>query len=122
MNGKYYISGKRPVKEEPTPDGGLKILRMNWDILAFEYGGSPLTEAGGDVEYVTKDEFVQYTEELRARRYRGNDKLSELYRVANWIEDTAKQMGRAMTTEEKSILAMIRCRTYNLFQETYPEP
>ena len=70
----YYVVGLRPVRFVPTPQGGLAVLKMNWETGAFEYGNEYLdkvTYGKDDVEAVSEDEFIQHVESLRARRLKG---------------------------------------------------
>jgi hypothetical protein len=123
----YWVFGKRPVKYEPIPEGGAKVLKLNWETLAFEYGNEYLPrilfDHGGDVENLSREQFIQHVESLRARSYtKKDDVLGVLYQVLNAFEDVAKEQGRALSPKEKTLVAEIRRRTYELFQEKYPDP
>lgn len=123
---RYVIFGMLPVKQEPTPSGGSKVLKLNWKTLAFEWGheyGARMTyDRSGDVEYLNKDEFIEYVESLRAERYKKDDELGTLYKTMNEIEGKAKAEDRALTDEEKATLTALRHKTYAMFAELYPEP
>ncbi len=123
---RYFVFGMLPVKREPTPEGGAKILKLNWETLAFEYGNEyrdrMLFDHSGDVETLSREQFIQYVESLRARRYKKDDDLGVLYQVMNAMEDVAKEKGRALSPKEKALLTELRRRTYDLFQAKYPEP
>src|SRR5207244_12918116 len=77
----YAIVGRRPVKAEPTPEGGMKILAFDWNSGDF-VGDASYTmhlffpslvkdpddmdwDATGDIEYVTKSEFDKRVEAFR---------------------------------------------------------
>jgi hypothetical protein len=124
--GRYVIFGLLPVKEEITPSGGSKTLKLNWETLAFEWGYeydcSLSSDTDGDAEEVTKDEFIEHVESLRAERYKKDDELGAFYKSMNEIEARAKAEDRALTTEEKAELTALRYKTYAMFAELYPEP
>jgi hypothetical protein len=81
-----------------------------------------LFDTGGDVEYLSREQFIQYVESLRARRYKKDDTLGVLYQVMSAMEDVAEEQGRALSPKMKALLTVLRERTYDLFQEKYPEP
>jgi hypothetical protein len=126
QESEYYVFGMLPVKYELIPEGGAKCLKLNWETLAFEYGNEyvsrMLFDTGGDVEYLSREQFIQYVESLRARRYTKDDTLGVLYQVMNAMEDVAEEQGRALSPKMKRLLTVLRERTYDLFQEKYPEP
>jgi hypothetical protein len=125
-SGSYVIFGMLPVKEEPVVGGGVKVLKLNWETLAFERGyeyGSRMTyDTGGDVEHVTKDQFIEHVEAIRAENYSKNDELGALYKTMNAIENAAKEQNRQLTGGEKAKLTALRHKTYAMFAEKYPEP
>lgn len=122
---RYYLLGILPIKLVPTPEGGMTVLRMSWESLAFEYGNEHLDRlmlGTGDVERVTEDEFIQHVESLRARRYAKDDALGAVYQVINGFEDVAMDQGRPMTDEEVAMVATLRRETYQRFRAAYPDP
>jgi hypothetical protein len=120
----YYIVGLRPVKFLPTPDGGLAVVKMNWETGIFEYGMEYLaraTSSDSDVDHVSEDEFIQHVESLRARRLRGDGPIFALYQTLNAVEDAAKAQGRRLDDEEAALVAELRRRTYAMFQAAHPD-
>lgn len=120
----YYIVGRRPVKFVPTPDGGMEVLKMNWETGVFEYGMEYLSRAlssDGDVDHVSEDEFIQHVESLRGRRLRGDGPIFALYQTINAIEDVAKADGRKLTIEERELRDELRRQTYAMFQAAHPD-
>jgi hypothetical protein len=120
----YYIVGLRPVKFIPTPDGGLAVVKMNWETGIFEYGMEYLaraTSSDSDVDHVSEDEFIQHVESLRSRRLRGDGPIFALYLTVNAIEDAAKAQGRRLNDEETALVAELRRRTYAMFQAAHPD-
>jgi hypothetical protein len=61
-------------KVRTDPEGGARLLKLNWETLAFEYGYEYLERiilgTSPDLESRSKEEFMQYVESLRARRYK----------------------------------------------------
>ena len=125
-HGRYVIFGMLPVKEEPVVGGGSKVLKLNWETLAFEYGYeydcSTSSDTDGDVETVSDDQFIEHVEAIRARKYSKDDELGALYKKMNAIENAAKEQNRPLTNEEKAKLTALRQKTYAMFAEKYPEP
>ena len=70
----YFIFESRPVKVVATDDGGMTVLKYDWDSGEFEYGMEYLSElfrGGADVVEVTEEQFDSYVEELRSRAGHG---------------------------------------------------
>jgi len=119
---KYYILVELAVKLVPTEDGGMTVLKYNFETGRFDYGMEYLTEVlfgKDDVEKVSEDEFVQHVEKLRGRTLKGEGTVYDLYELINAIEDDAKEKGQELTMEDKALIAIMRRRTYKLFEETY---
>ena len=121
---RYYTVGLRPVKFVRAANGGLAVLKMNWETGVFEYGMDYLARAmssDSDVDRVDEDDFIQHVESLRARRIYGEGPLSALYQAINSIEDVAKAQDRQLTAEEYDLRAELRRQTYAKFQEAHPD-
>ena len=121
----YYIDGLLPVKFVPTADGGVAILKMNWDTGAFEHAPElqrHIYHATGDVRAVSNDDFIQHVEAMRARRLSGEGPVYALYQLMNSIEDVAREEGRELTAEEERLLAELRRQSHALFAATHPDP
>ncbi len=122
---KYYIVGVVPVKFVRQPDGGLAVLKMNYDTGAFEFDASLLERiqyARDGVETVSADEFVQYVEGIRARRLSGDGPVYALYQLVNGIEEVARDEGRELTPDEEALIAELRRKSHALFQAAHPDP
>ena len=120
----YYIVGLRPVKLVPTADGGLAVVKMDWETGVFEYGMEYLARAMSsdpDVDHVSEHEFIQHVEALRSRRLRGDGPIFALYQTINAIEDAAKSHGRRLTDEEAALVDELRRQTYAMFQTAHPD-
>jgi hypothetical protein len=120
----YYIVGLRPVKFVQFPDGGMTVLKMNWETGVFEYGMEYLARAmssDSDVDHVTEDEFIQHVESLRSRDLKGEGPIFALYQTINAIEDAAKAQGRTLIDEEYALRAELRRQTYAMFQAAHPD-
>jgi hypothetical protein len=117
----YHIVFTRPVKLVETKDGGMNVLKFDWDTGGFIYGMDLVSEiffGHGEVERVTEDEFIQYVEELRGRRIKhGEGTVYTLYELINAMEDKAKEEGRRLTDKEKATIVGLRKKTYRLFEQ-----
>lgn len=129
----YFVVGLLPVKWLRTPDGGMAVLKMDWQTGAWIWGNGLIPQimmGHGDVEEVSEEEFIQHVEGLRARRYYGEGTVYDLYAVMNAMEDVAKEQGRPLTPEEQAIITELRRKTHSLFEamlpdlppETHPRP
>jgi hypothetical protein len=118
----YYIVVERAIKLVPTEDGGMTVLKYNFETGRFDYGMEYLSRVmfgKDDVEKVSEDELVQHVEKLRGRTLKGEGTVYDLYELINAIEDDAKEKGQELTMEDKALIAIMRRRTYKLFEETY---
>jgi hypothetical protein len=116
----YYIVGARTVQWIPLEDGGLRILKLDWDTGGFIGGVDYLPKVmfGKDeVEEVSEDEFIQQTERIRRKLFKGDNAVFTLYMLLDTIEATAKQQARFLTVEERRIIAITQRKTYALFEK-----
>ena len=121
----YYIDGLLPVKFVPTADGGVAILKMNWDTGTFEHAPElqrHIYHATGDVRAVSEEQFLQHVEAMRARRLSGDGPLYALYQLMNGIEDVAREEGRELAADEERLLAELRRESAALFARDHPDP
>ena len=118
----YYIVVERPVKVVATEDGGMTVLKYNFETGQFDYGMEYLSRlrfGKDDVEKVSEEAFVQHVEKLRGRAVKGEGPVYVLYELINAMEDDAEEKGQALTMEEKALIVSIRRQTYELFEEMY---
>jgi len=117
----YYIVVERPVKFVPTEDGGMSILKYNFETGRFDYGMEYLSRVmfskDDDIEQVSEDEFVQQVEKLRGRKLQGEGTVYDLYELINAMEDNAQQTKQELTNEDKALIAILRRKTYELFEQ-----
>lgn len=117
----YYIVVERPIKLVSTEDGGMTVLKYNFETGGFDYGMEYLSRVRfgkDDVEKVSEDEFVQHVEKLRGRSLKGEGTVYDLYQLINAMEDDAKEKGQELTVEDKALIVSLRIRTYKLFEES----
>ncbi|MBD2767759.1 hypothetical protein IC235_07625 [Hymenobacter sp. BT664] len=117
----YYIVVERPIKVVPTEDGGLNVLKYNFETGRFDYGMKYLSRVRfgkDDVEQVSEEEFVQHVEKLRGSSLKGEGTVYVLYELINAIEGVAKEKGASLTMEEKALIVSLRRETYQLFEES----
>lgn len=118
----YHIVCTRPVKILRSENGRVEMLKFDWDTGGFVDGNNLWADVflshGGDVEQVTEEEFIQYIEELRGRRLKGEGTVYTLYEVINAVQDRASAEGRRLTEQERALIAGLRRETYALFEKT----
>lgn len=88
----HYIVVERVIKLVPTEDGGMTVIKYNFETGRFDYGMEYLSRVmfgKDDVEHVSEDEFVQHVEKLRGRALQGAGTVYDLYDLINSIEDKA---------------------------------
>jgi hypothetical protein len=116
----YYVVGNRTVQLLPLENGGLEVLKLDWDTGRFMPGADYLPKVmfGKDeVDKVSEDEFTQQTERMRRELFKGDNTVFTLYKLLDTIEATAKQEGRLLTAEEQEIIALTQRKTYALFEK-----
>ncbi|SHK83691.1 hypothetical protein SAMN05444266_101313 [Chitinophaga jiangningensis] len=117
---KYFIVGNRTVQLLPLANGGIEILKLDWDTGRFVPGEDYLPKVmfGKDeVERVSEDEFIQQTERMRRELFKGDNTVFTLYQLLDTIEATAKQEERLLTAEELGMIALTQRKTYALFDK-----
>jgi hypothetical protein len=70
-----------------------------------------------DIEQVSEDEFVQQVEKLRGRKLQGEGTVYDLYELINAMEDNAQKTKQELTKEDKALIAILRRKTYELFEQ-----
>lgn len=114
----YYES---PVKLVADPDGGLVAYRLSKDTGGWYRADNLINRllyvGGDDIDQLTRDEFIQYTEFDRARYLRGEGPVFALYETVRAIEDVADAERRSLTESEASLISGIRRRTFVMFEE-----
>jgi hypothetical protein len=67
---RYFVVGSRPVKFVATQDGGMAILKYDWQTGEFVYGMEYLSKVygRGDIDELSEKEFDEYVEKLRKER------------------------------------------------------
>ncbi|MBV7532842.1 hypothetical protein [Chitinophaga sp. sic0106] len=116
----YFVVGNRTVQLLPLENGGMQVLKLDWDTGRFVPGADYLPKVmfGKDeVERVSEDEFIQQTELMRREYFKGDNMVFALYQLLDTIEATAKQEGRLLTAEELEIIAATQRKTYALFDK-----
>lgn len=73
------------------------------------------------MDEITEEEFIQFTESIRAKRYEKDDDIGKLYQRMNGLEEHARQEKRGLTPEEQAYIAELRQQSFKLFEEKYPE-
>ena len=116
----YYVVGNRIVQLLPLENGGMEVLKLDWDTGRFMPGADYLSKVmfGKDeMDKVSEDEFIQQTERMRRELFKGDNTIFTLYKLLDTIEATAKQEGRPLTAEEQNIIALTQRKTYALFEK-----
>jgi hypothetical protein len=121
----YFLYYKFPGKMVAVPEGGAAIWRF-----AGETGGwEPRNDIADDilhgttqeVRVLTRDEFVQRTEDARGRYLRGDGPVYALYDTIRAVEETAETENRPLTDRERLLVEGLRRRTYLLFETALQE-
>lgn len=110
-----------PVKLVPTADGGMAAWRLStrtggWDP-ANDIVDRILFARGGEVDVLTRHEFVQLAEECRARYLRGDGPVYALYETMRAISEVAEQERRPWTVSEQALVRGLARRTFVMFEE-----
>ncbi len=117
----YHIVCTRPVKIQRAADGGVEMMKFDWETGGYVPGDNLWADVfishGGDTERVTEDEFIQYVEQLRGRRLKGEGTVYTLYEIINAIEDGARAEGRRLTDGERETVTGLRRKTHGMFEK-----
>ncbi|WP_422745474.1 hypothetical protein ACN27B_14770 [Micromonospora sp. WMMD754] len=118
---KFFNYYESPVKLVPTAEGGVASWRLSKDTGGWREANDlvdKLLFLGGDEVYeISRDEFVQLTEQERGRYLHGETPIFALYRTALALEDTIQEERRYPTTQEQALIKGIRRRTFVMFEE-----
>jgi hypothetical protein len=116
----YYFYEGWPVVFVEPPGGGLDCLRLSAQTGEFVRNMSYVKKirygTTADIDTVTRDEFIQRVEELRAERLKGDGAVFALYETIDALEQTARDERRSLTPEEKALVHGLRVRTHGLFE------
>ncbi|MGC1213150.1 MAG: hypothetical protein WA890_18020 [Micromonospora sp.] len=117
----YFTYYEAPVKMVPTPEGGLAAWRLNRNSGGWKPANhlvdKILFAVGGEIDVLTADEFVQWTEYERARYLMGEGPVFALYETVKAIEDAADAERRRLTLHEQALIGGIRRKTFVMFEE-----
>lgn len=117
----FFSYHKAPVKMVGTPDGGLAAWRMTIDTGGWEPVNHLVlrivSDVGGEVDEISRDEFVQHTERDRGRYLSGAGPIFALYETVQAIVAREREENRFLTVEEKALVRGIRRRTFRMFEE-----
>ncbi|WP_089156709.1 hypothetical protein [Micromonospora sp. NBS 11-29] len=114
----YYDS---PLKLVSTADGGIAGWRLSRETggwrEAHELIDRVLFQGGDEINGISRDEFVQLTEQERGRCLRGEGAIFALYETVRAIEDTLREERRYPTPREQALIRGVRRRTFVMFEE-----
>ncbi|MFI9643906.1 hypothetical protein ACIG87_28315 [Micromonospora sp. NPDC051925] len=114
----YYES---PVKIVETPEGGAAAWRLATDggswLPANSLIDTILFGRDDNIDVLSRDEFIQLTEQERARHLEGSGPVHALYETVAAITDMQAREGRYPTSREIALVQGIRRKTFVMFEE-----
>ncbi|WP_091248408.1 hypothetical protein [Micromonospora matsumotoense] len=114
----YYDS---PVKLVETAEGGVAAWRLAADSGSWSSANSLIDKilfgTDDNIDVLSRDEFIQLTEQERARHLRGSGPVYALYETVDAITDMQAREGRYPTPREIALVQGIRRRTFVMFEE-----
>ncbi|MET7468687.1 hypothetical protein ABZU22_00860 [Micromonospora sp. NPDC005222] len=114
----YYHS---PLKLVATVNGGVAGWRLFKDTGGWREANNLIDKVlfiGGDeINEISRDEFVQLTEQERGRYLSGDGPIFALYETVRAMEDTLQAERRYPTPQEQALIRGIRRRTFVMFEE-----
>lgn len=115
---KYYAA---PVKMVETPDGGIAAWRVSIDDGGWKSANEIIDEilfaVGGDIDALSRDEFVQRVERYRGHYLTGDGPVFALYETVKAIIDAERRESRYLTSEEIALVRGLRRKTFVMFEE-----
>jgi hypothetical protein len=120
---RYFLIGVVPVKYIRDVENGLMTTQK------YESTTGCFVKDDGyianvrfridDIEELTKEEFIQQLEELRAYGIKAEGELAAIYNEIRLINDTIRsERRRRYTVEERQRLAELTQKSYHLFEST----
>ncbi|SCL28150.1 hypothetical protein GA0070616_3638 [Micromonospora nigra] len=117
----FYSYHDAPVKLVEATDGGVTAWKLSRDsggwLPANHLIRKLLFESSGEIERLTREEFIQLTEHCRGYYLRGDSALHALYETVRAIEENQARERRYPTEKEVSLVREIHRRTFVIFEE-----
>ena len=109
------------MKLVETADGGMAAWRMTIETGGWEPVNNLIDKiifaVGGEVDEVSREEFVQHTERDRGHFLRGEGPIFVLYETVEAIVALETEESRFLTDEEAALVRGIRRKTFRMFEE-----
>ncbi|SDY71594.1 hypothetical protein SAMN05444365_103229 [Micromonospora pattaloongensis] len=110
-----------PVKMVRTASGGLAAWRLSgrtggWEAVNH-LADKILFARGGEVDVISREEFVQLVERNRAEVLKGEGSVYALYETMKSIMDVADAEDRALTAAERALIEGLARKTFVMFEE-----
>jgi len=123
INIRYYLVGVTPVKYIRDVENGLMTTQKYESTTGcFVKDDGYIADVRfriDDIEELTKEEFIQQLEELRAYSIRAEGELAVIYEEIRSINNTIRsERRRRYTLEERQRLAELTQKSYHLFEST----
>ncbi|MFG1887427.1 hypothetical protein ACGFIR_06095 [Micromonospora sp. NPDC049051] len=114
----YYENPVKLVADEAGRVIGWRLSRTSggWE-RADDLVRKILLVGGDEIEELSRDEFIEYTEHDRGRYLRGTGSIFALYETVGAILEQADLERRPLTPHESALVAGIRKRTFVMFEE-----
>ncbi|MEV4663386.1 hypothetical protein AB0J85_15730 [Micromonospora echinofusca] len=114
----YYETPVKLVADEVGHVIGWKLSKADggWE-RADDLVRKILLVGGDEIEELSRNEFIEYTEHDRGRYLRGAGPIFALYETVNAIVEQADLERRPLTPHESALVAGIRRKTFVMFEE-----
>ncbi|MEU9504920.1 hypothetical protein AB0D32_01390 [Micromonospora sp. NPDC048170] len=114
----YYDTPVKLVADEVGHVIGWQLSRENGGWKRADDLARKILFVGGDeVEELSRDEFIEYTEHDRARYLHGAGPIFALYETVAAIVEQADLERRPLTPHESALVIGIRRKTFVMFEE-----
>jgi hypothetical protein len=116
----YYDYYTRPVKFLANADGGMDTWMLTWETGGWEPADEVVNEiigaVGGEISPISRERFIELTEQNRGRLLHGEGPVFALYETVEAILVDVRNNRKVLTDEEKALIKGIRRRTYAMFE------
>ncbi|MEU5946049.1 hypothetical protein ABZ793_10865 [Micromonospora sp. NPDC047465] len=114
----YYETPLKLISDEVGQIQGWRLSRKTggWE-RADELVRKVLFVGGDEIEELSRDEFIGFTEHDRGRYLRGSGPIFALYETVSAIEEQADAERRPLTPHEAALVTGIRRKTFVMFEE-----
>ena len=118
----YHLYFGRTFVLDATPDGEEAGYLLNWDTGEFDRDDRPIDAVRGatsdsDIHSLSREEFVQRTERIRAEHLTGDGPIFEVYDRIHAMYEQRRAEDQGVTDEEIELIRSLRRRTFAMWEE-----